>query len=116
MFRIAKPESFLFLTPNRAQVGKQNAAECTPLIFEPASAFYKGPLLVLDFQSLYPSVMIAYNYCYSYVVLLRFAPSRADPSFAGLVSVGLGRSRGRRNSALRTLRLPPVYSASSSSI
>ena len=32
---------------------------------EPLSAFYKGPLVVLDFQSLYPSVMIAYNYCYS---------------------------------------------------
>jgi DNA polymerase zeta len=32
---------------------------------EPISAFYKGPLLVLDFQSLYPSVMVAYNYCYS---------------------------------------------------
>lgn len=36
-----------------------------PLIMEPVSAFYKGPLLVLDFQSLYPSVMVAYNYCYS---------------------------------------------------
>lgn len=32
---------------------------------EPQSAFYTSPLLVLDFQSLYPSVMIAYNYCYS---------------------------------------------------
>ncbi len=32
---------------------------------EPVSAFYTSPLLVLDFQSLYPSVMIAYNYCYS---------------------------------------------------
>src|SRR5699024_4592358 len=29
------------------------------------SDFYTSPLLVLDFQSLYPSVMIAYNYCYS---------------------------------------------------
>ena len=36
-----------------------------PLIMEPISAFYTSPLLVLDFQSLYPSVMIAYNYCYS---------------------------------------------------
>ena len=36
-----------------------------PLIMEPASAFYSSPLLVLDFQSLYPSIMIAYNYCYS---------------------------------------------------
>lgn len=49
------------------QVGRQNAAECQPLIMEPQSAFYKGPLLVMDFQSLYPSVMIAYNYCYSQV-------------------------------------------------
>ncbi|GAA5897069.1 hypothetical protein JCM5296_004286 [Sporobolomyces johnsonii] len=65
MFKIAKPESFLLLSPNRVQVGRQNAAECMPLIMEPKSAFYKGPLVVLDFQSLYPSVMIAYNYCYS---------------------------------------------------
>ena len=36
-----------------------------PLIMEPESEFYTSPLLVLDFQSLYPSVMIAYNYCYS---------------------------------------------------
>ena len=47
------------------KVGKQTAAECMPLIMEPLSAFYNSPLLVLDFQSLYPSVMIAYNYCYS---------------------------------------------------
>ncbi|GAA6052660.1 hypothetical protein JCM3770_003916 [Rhodotorula araucariae] len=65
MFKLAKPESFLLLSPNRVQVGRQNAAECMPLIMEPKSAFYKGPLLVMDFQSLYPSVMIAYNYCYS---------------------------------------------------
>lgn len=48
-----------------AQVGRQNAAECIPLILEPKSAYYKSPLVVLDFQSLYPSIMIAYNYCYS---------------------------------------------------
>ena len=47
------------------QVGRQNAAECMPLIMEPKSDFYNSPLLVLDFQSLYPSIMIAYNYCYS---------------------------------------------------
>ncbi len=65
MFRIAKPENFLLISPSRKQVGQQNALECLPLVMEPQSAFYNGPLLVLDFQSLYPSVMIAYNYCYS---------------------------------------------------
>ncbi|KAL8953981.1 MAG: hypothetical protein Q9222_000191 [Ikaeria aurantiellina] len=65
MFRIAKPENFLLPSPSRKQVGQQNALECLPLVMEPQSAFYTSPLLVLDFQSLYPSVMIAYNYCYS---------------------------------------------------
>ena len=65
MFRIAKPENFIFVSPSRKQVGGQNALECLPLVMEPQSAFYTSPLLVLDFQSLYPSVMIAYNYCYS---------------------------------------------------
>ncbi|KAL9123251.1 MAG: hypothetical protein Q9187_000196 [Circinaria calcarea] len=65
MFRIAKPENFVLISPSRKQVGQQNALECLPLVMEPQSAFFTSPLLVLDFQSLYPSVMIAYNYCYS---------------------------------------------------
>ncbi|KAK5998939.1 DNA polymerase zeta catalytic subunit [Cladobotryum mycophilum] len=65
MFRIAKPENFILVSPSRKQVGGQNALECLPLVMEPQSAFYNSPLLVLDFQSLYPSIMIAYNYCYS---------------------------------------------------
>ncbi|KAI3397309.1 hypothetical protein diail_10966 [Diaporthe ilicicola] len=65
MFRIAKPENFVLVSPSRKQVGGQNALECLPLVMEPQSAFYNSPLLVLDFQSLYPSVMIAYNLCYS---------------------------------------------------
>ncbi|KAF3912680.1 hypothetical protein ABW21_db0203950 [Orbilia brochopaga] len=65
MFRIAKPECFLLISPSRKQVGAQNALECLPLVMEPQSNFYTSPLLVLDFQSLYPSVMIAFNYCYS---------------------------------------------------
>lgn len=65
MLRIAKPENFLLPSPSRKQVGQQNALECLPLVMEPQSNFYNSPLLVLDFQSLYPSVMIAYNYCYS---------------------------------------------------
>ncbi|KAH6607338.1 hypothetical protein Trco_003651 [Trichoderma cornu-damae] len=65
MFRIAKPENFMLVSPSRRQVGQQNALECLPLVLEPQSAFYTSPVVVLDFQSLYPSVMIAYNYCYS---------------------------------------------------
>jgi DNA polymerase zeta len=65
MFRIAKAENFILVSPSRKQVGQQNALECLPLVMEPQSGFYNSPLLVLDFQSLYPSIIIAYNYCYS---------------------------------------------------
>lgn len=47
------------------QVGLQNAPFAVPLIAEPESKYYTHPILVLDFQSLYPSVMIAYNICFS---------------------------------------------------
>ncbi|KAF2643343.1 hypothetical protein P280DRAFT_539338 [Massarina eburnea CBS 473.64] len=77
MFRIAKPENFILVSPSRKQVGQQNALECLPLVMEPQSAFYPSPLLVLDFQSLYPSVMIAYNYCYS-TCLGRIVPWRGQ--------------------------------------
>jgi DNA polymerase zeta len=47
------------------QRAKMKAPEYIPLVMEPESRFYCDPLLVLDFQSLYPSIMMAYNYCYS---------------------------------------------------
>ncbi|KAG0168869.1 DNA polymerase zeta, partial [Apophysomyces sp. BC1034] len=54
MFRIAKPENFMLISPSRKQVGQQRAIECLPMIMEPVSQFYNSPMLVLDFQSLYP--------------------------------------------------------------
>lgn len=65
MVRITKAENFIMVSPSKRQVGAQNAIECLPLILEPETKFYTSPVVVLDFQSLYPSVMIAYNYCYS---------------------------------------------------
>lgn len=66
--RLAKLENYLLNSPSKNQVHQMKALECIPLILEPLSNFYKSPLLVLDFQSLYPSIMIAYNYCFSTLI------------------------------------------------
>ena len=65
MLRVAKPLNFIPVSPTVQQRAKQNAPECIPLTLEPESKLYTDPVVVLDFQSLYPSIMIAYNYCYS---------------------------------------------------
>lgn len=78
--RIAKPESLLLNSPSKQDVHEMRPIECIPLILEPKSNFYKSPLVVLDFQSLYPSIMIAYNYCYSTLLckLHNYKPSKND--------------------------------------
>lgn len=44
------------------------ALESSPLVDEPRSGYYEYPMLVLDFASLYPSVIAAYNMCYSTIL------------------------------------------------
>ncbi len=34
-------------------------------VIEPKKAFYDTPIATLDFASLYPSIMMAHNLCYS---------------------------------------------------
>ncbi|XP_076640510.1 DNA polymerase zeta catalytic subunit isoform X1 [Colletes latitarsis] len=65
MLRLAKPLNYIPVSPSVQQRAKMRAPESLPLIMEPKSAFYTDPLIVLDFQSLYPSIIIAYNYCFS---------------------------------------------------
>ncbi|XP_065648573.1 uncharacterized protein LOC100213595 isoform X4 [Hydra vulgaris] len=65
MLRIAKPMNFIPMSPSPHQRARMSAPECIPLVMEPESRFYVDPVIVLDFQSLYPSIIIAYNYCFS---------------------------------------------------
>ncbi|CAH0553547.1 unnamed protein product [Brassicogethes aeneus] len=65
MLRLAKPLNFIPVSPSVQQRAKMKAPEYTPLVLEPESKLYVDPVVVLDFQSLYPSIMIAYNYCFS---------------------------------------------------
>ncbi|XP_047148748.1 DNA polymerase zeta catalytic subunit-like isoform X1 [Vigna umbellata] len=62
--RLAHTQNYLAISPGNQQVASQPAMECLPLVMEPESGFYSDPVVVLDFQSLYPSMIIAYNLCF----------------------------------------------------
>ncbi|XP_021623348.1 DNA polymerase zeta catalytic subunit isoform X8 [Manihot esculenta] len=62
--RLAHTQNYLAISPGNQQVASQPAMECLPLVMEPESGFYGDPVVVLDFQSLYPSMIIAYNLCF----------------------------------------------------
>jgi DNA polymerase zeta len=63
--RLAHSQNYVTMAPSPEQVARQPAMEALPLVMEPRSALYPDPVCVLDFQSLYPSMIIAYNLCYS---------------------------------------------------
>lgn len=65
MVRVARPLNYVMASPQKHEVSAQDALEEQAEILEPEGLFYEDPVVVLDFQSLYPSMMIAYNICYS---------------------------------------------------
>lgn len=60
-----KRQKFMLLSCNFEDRLVQQNPVIIPFVMEPKSGFYTNNVAVLDFQSLYPSIMIAYNYCYS---------------------------------------------------
>ncbi|PIO61138.1 hypothetical protein TELCIR_17345, partial [Teladorsagia circumcincta] len=65
MFRLAHTQGFVLPSVTPSQRIQMEAPEQLQLIMEPLSKVYFDPVIVLDFQSLYPSMVIAYNYCFS---------------------------------------------------
>ncbi|KNC80613.1 hypothetical protein SARC_07023 [Sphaeroforma arctica JP610] len=72
--RMTQTLGFIMPSPTPAEVQQQVPLQEIALNLEPQgialnsqaqSGLYVNPVLVLDFQSLYPSLMIAYNLCYS---------------------------------------------------
>lgn len=63
---------FVLNPPNNIKWGKYQGAT----VLDPKPGFYTEPIVVLDFASLYPSVIMAKNFCYSTWV--------KDPRYLGL--------------------------------
>ena len=60
-----KDRAYFFFSPSRDDCTNQEALECQALTLEPQSGFHYDPVVVCDFTALYPSLVIAYNLCYS---------------------------------------------------
>lgn len=62
--------------------------ETIPLTLEPESGIYRDPVIILDFQSLYPSMMIAYNYCFTTCLGKLSNLAQLDQSIENLMTLG----------------------------
>jgi len=56
---------YFFFSPSLNDTNKQEALEVQALTLEPQSGHHADPVVVCDFTALYPSLVIAYNLCYS---------------------------------------------------
>ncbi len=86
LLRTLKKRKMVPLSPTLKQVKGQDSPECIPLVMEPKAGFYEDPVVVLDFQSLYPSMMIAYNLCFS-TILGRLMPGAREGKTIGKLGV-----------------------------
>lgn len=68
LIRVSKRLGFCLPSPTRVEVAQQRAPMALPLVMEPLSGYYADPVLVIDFQSLYPSSIIAYNLDYTSII------------------------------------------------
>ena len=65
LLKLAHQEQYIAISPSAHSRDNQRPICQIPLVMEPVSSFYSNPVVVLDFQSLYPSMMINYNLCFS---------------------------------------------------
>lgn len=66
LMRKGKPQGYFFYTPTPAE--REKRAEGTypgAIVVHCETGYYEKPVIVLDFNSLYPNVMMAFNLCYT---------------------------------------------------
>ncbi|XP_072391181.1 DNA polymerase zeta catalytic subunit isoform X2 [Diabrotica undecimpunctata] len=93
MLRLAKPLNFIAVSPSVQQRAHMKAPEYIALVMEPESKLYTDPVIVLDFQSLYPSIIIAYNYCFTTCLGRVESLGKSGPFTFGATQLKVSRSR-----------------------
>ena len=90
---------YTIASPTKDQVVNQPGLEMVAMTLEPQSDIYEDPVAVLDFRSLYPSMIIAYNMCFS-TLICKLKPKIAfldhhskDPKDQALIQDHLRRQR-----------------------
>jgi DNA polymerase elongation subunit (family B) len=82
---------YFFYSPSLQDTNKQEALEVQALTLEPQSGHYHDPVVVCDFTALYPSLVIAYNLCYSTCVgKLDYHSTRREMQLEGRTSGRVG--------------------------
>ncbi|RWS23209.1 DNA polymerase delta catalytic subunit-like protein, partial [Leptotrombidium deliense] len=64
LLKHAKEQSFILPSLPKSSTGEFSGA----LVIEPLRGYYDTPIATLDFCSLYPSIMIAHNLCYTTLI------------------------------------------------
>ena len=86
-----KDLGYFFYSPSKDDCSKQEALECQALTLEPLSGFHFDPVVVCDFTALYPSLVIAYNLCYSTIAgKLDYHSTRKEMRSSGKTTQQIG--------------------------
>ena len=82
---------YFFYSPGVNDTNNQEALECQALNLEPQSGIQADPVVVCDFTALYPSLVIAYNLCYSTIAgKLDYHSTRSEMRREGRTTGKLG--------------------------
>jgi len=82
---------YFFYSPSKDDMSNQEALECQAMTLEPKSGFNYDPVIVCDFTALYPSLVIAYNLCYTTVAgKLNYHSTRKEMRIEGKTTMKCG--------------------------
>ena len=81
----AHRQGYLLMSASPEQVRRQPVLLEIPHLLEPESNYYSDPVIVVDFQSLYPSIVCARNMCYSTLIAQLKMGRSGDEHCAGVI-------------------------------